>query len=154
MLELDNRHLDISMMDVISQGRTTLLFTDAKSLEATLNKEGGTPAEKRLKILIAQIREVMGQGGLKPKAAPDGHPVKAIWCDTSCQLGDTMTKTGTERALLIKAMSEGRWTPLPSAEAIETKAAIRAGRHARAEAKRSAKAASNGNPSVRSESFQ
>jgi hypothetical protein len=154
MLELDNRHLDISMMDVISQGRTTLLFTDAKSLEATLNKEGGTPAEKRLKILIAQIREVMGQGGLKPKAAPDGHPVKAIWCDTSCQLGDTMTKTGTERALLIKAMSEGRWTPLPSAEAIETKAAIRAGRHARAEAKRSAKAAIRGSTSEQSESFQ
>jgi len=77
--------------------KPVIAFTDAKSLEATITKEAGHPSDKRVKLLVAQIREFIGDG------------CEVIWADTSQRLADVLTKVGCERGLLIEALHCGRW---------------------------------------------
>eukprot|EP00434_Breviolum_minutum_P039128 symbB.v1.2.034733.t1/scaffold4534.1/size38374/1 len=82
-------------------------FTDAKSLESTINKDAGQPSDKRVRILVAQVKEMMREVG--------NH---VIWVDTSQMLADVLTKIGCERELLLQALEQGTWQLLPSAEAL------------------------------------
>eukprot|EP00434_Breviolum_minutum_P011223 symbB.v1.2.009904.t1/scaffold605.1/size182108/4 len=88
-------------------------FTDAKSLESTINKDAGQPSDKRVRILVTQVKEMMREVG--------NH---VIWVDTSQMLADVLTKIGCERELLLQALE-------PSAEALRQKQLIREGRHRR-----------------------
>ena len=65
---------------------------NAKSLEATIVKEAGQPSDKRVKLLVAQIKEYLAEN------------CRAIWVDTSQMLADVLTKIGCERALLLNTM--------------------------------------------------
>ena len=53
-------------------------LTDAKSLEATLNRDAGQPSDKRVKILVCQVRELLGGENYD-----DDGTVRAHWCDTA-----------------------------------------------------------------------
>eukprot|EP00435_Cladocopium_sp_Y103_P043435 s320_g12.t1 len=94
-------------------------FTDAKSLESTITKDAGQPSDKRVKILVAQVREMM-----------EGE-CATHWLDTSQMLADVLTKLGCERELLLQALADGVWRIAPTEEAIERKMNIRAGRQQR-----------------------
>jgi hypothetical protein len=94
-------------------------FTDAKSLESTIVKDAGQPSDKRVKILVAQVREMM-----------EGE-CATHWLDTSQMLADVLTKLGCERELLLRALADGFWKIAPSEEALERKMNIRAGRQQR-----------------------
>ena len=94
-------------------------FTDAKSLESTITKDAGQPSDKRVKILVAQVREMM-------EGVCATH-----WLDTSQMLADVVTKLGCEREPLPRALADGFWRIAPSEEALEKKMAIRAGRRQR-----------------------
>ena len=109
-----------------------LAFTDAKSLESTIVKDAGQPTDKRVKILVAQIKDLLGYGSY----VDDEQYV--IWCDTSQMLADVLTKAGCERTPLLQAMEEGRWQLEPSEEAKLRKLGIRAGRQRRKSAKKAA----------------
>lgn len=100
-------------------------FTDAKSLESTINKDAGQPSDKRVKILVAQVKELLENG-----------EDKVIWVDTSQMLADVLTKIGCERELLTQAMESGKWQLLPTEEALRQKQQIREGRHKRKALKR------------------
>ena len=105
-------------------------FTDAKSLEQTLNKDAGQPADKRVRILVAQIREMIGENTFQ-----DDAPGYATWVDTSQMLADVLT---CDRDALLSAPAEGEWQLEPSSAAKEKKLLIQAGRHARKAASRKA----------------
>ena len=132
LLELDTHDFKIGRIDPIAEGRHTHVFTDAGGLQAALSKEGGLPADKRIRILLAQIRELIGNSS-------DPSAVTTHWIDTMMMLADPMTKVGADRSLLTQALTTNTWTPKPSIEAIEAKAQVQQGRHNRAEAKRTAK---------------
>lgn len=108
-------------------------FTDAKSLESTINKDAGQPSDKRVRILVAQVKEMMREVG--------NH---VIWVDTSQMLADVLTKIGCERELLLQALEQGTWQLLPSAEALRQKQLIREGRHRRKAAKLAAPSTEDG----------
>eukprot|EP00435_Cladocopium_sp_Y103_P014041 s2039_g3.t1 len=122
--------LDLDLQFVKSK---LLCFTDAKSLEQTLNRDAGQPADKRVRILVSQIKEMIGENTYE-----DDSEAFAIWTDTSQMLADVLTKLGCERESLIHALERGQWQLEPSAEAKQKKLEIRAGRHARKAAKRAA----------------
>ena len=103
-----------------------LCMTDAKSLESTLNKDCGQPTDKRVRILVAQIKELIGENTYEDDEAAFAH-----WLDTSQMLADVLTKVGCEREPLLAALHDGSWQLSPSSEALAKKARIRAGRHAR-----------------------
>ena len=101
-------------------------MTDAKSLESTLNKDCGQPTDKRDRILVAQIKELLGENNYE-----DDDEAYAHWLDTSQMLADVLTKIGCEREPLLCALYEGAWQLSPTAEAQAKKAKIREGRHLR-----------------------
>ena len=103
-----------------------LCMTDAKSLESTLNKDCGQPTDKRVRILVAQIKELIGENTYEDDDAAFAH-----WLDTSQMLADVLTKVGCEREPLLAALHDGSWQLSPSSEALAKKARIRAGRRAR-----------------------
>ena len=55
-----------------------LCMTDAKSLERTLNKDCGQPTDKRVRILVAQIKELIGENAYEDDEAAFAH-----WLDTA-----------------------------------------------------------------------
>ena len=82
-----------------------LCFKDAKSLESTLNKDAGQPQDKRVRILFAQVRELIGENNYEDG---DGDAY-AHWIDTSQMLADVLAKIGAEREPLLDALADGVW---------------------------------------------
>lgn len=129
LCEILNPGISITTLETEYALKKILAFTDAKSLESTITKDAGQPSDKRVKILIALIRELMND------------ECEPIWLDTSQMLADVLTKQGCERELLLEALEQCRWKVAPSDEAIQKKIAIRAGRHNRKLLKNSGKVA-------------
>ncbi|CAE7726450.1 unnamed protein product, partial [Symbiodinium necroappetens] len=100
-----------------------LCFTDAKSLESSINKDAGISQDKRVRILLAQVKELLGLNDYQ-----DDKNLYAIWVDTSQMLADVLTKCGCEREPLLSALFNGTWRREPSDEAQRKKEQIRAGR--------------------------
>ena len=125
---METKHPDVRMkeLDDLYLKKKTLCFTDARSLEQTLNKDTGAPKDKRVRILIAQIKEMIGENDYN-----DDSPSFAHWVDTSQMLADVLTKLGCDRDPLLRALCDGERQLQPSSEARDRKLAIQAGRHAR-----------------------
>ena len=85
------------------------IYTDAKSLEATVTKDAGLPSDKRVRILVAQIKEL-----LRGPNEPEAGGCSIYWLDTSQMLADVLTKQGCEQELMLEVLSTGRWTLLPT----------------------------------------
>ena len=134
------KHPGVSMVDLDRFYLKTLLIalTDAKSLEASLNKDAGQPAEKRVKILISQVKEFLGGGSYDNDGTVCCH-----WCDTSQMLAEVLTKAGCEREPLLHALSTGMWC-LQATEENEAKQKIREGRHRRKAVKKLTAAGEDG----------
>eukprot|EP00435_Cladocopium_sp_Y103_P058473 s1160_g20.t1 len=131
LLEIKHPGTSISDLDKFYYKGLLIALTDAKSLESTLNKDAGQPTDKRVKILISQVKEFLGGDQYEDDGANRCH-----WCDTSQMLADVLTKSGCEREPLLEAMSSGKWQLRPSAEAEEIKQRIRDGRRRRKEQKK------------------
>ena len=129
MLLLEVLHPGVCLLDLDEHYKKSLLmaFTDAKSLESTLNRDAGQPTDKRVKILLAQVREFLGQ----PNYDDDDDEVRAYWVDTAQMVADVLTKAGCEREPLLDVLSRGCWQLQPSKEALLKKQHIREGRHRR-----------------------
>ena len=50
--------------------RPLLAFADAKSLAATVTKDAGQLSDKRVKILVSQIKEILNEGIPPKKVRP------------------------------------------------------------------------------------
>ena len=101
-------------------------FDDANSLVSHLLADAGQIADRRVRVVIAALRELLSHDG-----------VDLEWCDTSVQLADALTKLGAERTYLTNAMKTGYVTLRVSDEAAATKEAIRSARRRRADERRS-----------------
>jgi hypothetical protein len=102
---------------------------DAKSLVTHLHSDAGQVADRRLRVVMAALREMLMQ-----------ENTTLQWCDTSVQLADALTKWDAERGYLLEAMRSGLVSLRMTPDAVKTKAAIREARHRRAdEARRSRK---------------
>ena len=132
MILMELVHPDVPLRDLDQHYLKSKIvaFTDARSLEQTLNKDAGMPTDKRVRILVAQVKEMLGENHYE-----DDSSVFAKWVDTSRMLADVLTKEGCDREPLLFALAEGEWQLNPSAEAKEKKLLVRAGRHARKAAK-------------------
>ena len=100
-------------------------FDDAHSLVSHLLADTGQVADRRVRVVVAALRELLQQDG-----------VDLEWCDTSVQLADALTKLEAERGFLVKAMGSGAVSVRVSSEGAASKRAIRAARHRRADEKR------------------
>ena len=143
MLLLEVLHPGVRITELENEYRKAkvLCFTDARSLEATLNKDAGQPGDKRVRILCAQIKEMIGTNDFK-----DDDSIFAKWVDTSTMLADVLTKLGCEREPMLVALETGRYSTEPSQDAKDRKVAIRAARHARKLRNQSMKAPPNDPP--------
>ena len=126
ILELQNPREKINVLEKEFGKSKLICITDAKSLESTLNKDTGQPTDRRVRILVAQIKEMIGENDYT-----DDDFAYAWWVDTSQMLADVLTKLGCEREPLLTAMHDGTWQLEPSADALAKKASIRAARHLR-----------------------
>ena len=135
-LLLEILHPESRICDLESMYRKAKVacFTDAKSLEQTLNKDAGQPSDKRVRILCAQIKELIGTNDYE-----DDSSMYAHWTDTSTMLADVLTKLGCEREPLLVALETGQFTVTPSQDAMDRKMMIRASRHARKQRNRESK---------------
>jgi hypothetical protein len=66
MLLLEVKHPGVKLIDLDNHYAKGLPFalTNAKSLEATLNCDAGQPTDKRAKILVSQVRELLGENAM------------------------------------------------------------------------------------------
>ncbi|CAJ1330014.1 unnamed protein product [Effrenium voratum] len=135
-LLMEMLHPDEKLINLESEyvKRMLLVLTDAKSLESTIVKDAGQPTEKRVKVLVAQIKQLLGFDGF------EGDNAMVKWLDTSQMLADVLTKVGCERELMLSVLDQGIWGVTPSLLATAKKASIREGRHRRAEQARQEKA--------------
>ncbi|CAE7766366.1 GIP, partial [Symbiodinium sp. CCMP2456] len=130
LMEVLHPNVSVRDLDQLYLKKKMACFTDARSLEQTLNKDAGQPQDKRVRILIAQVREMIGEN-----TYDDDAPGFATWVDTSQMLADVLTKENCDREPLLHALAEGVWQLDPSDAARERKLLIRAGRHSRKVAK-------------------
>ncbi|CAE7745994.1 RE1 [Symbiodinium sp. KB8] len=126
LLEITNPGVTVRALDTYYLKSKIVGITDAKSLESTLNKSTGQPTDKRVRILVAQIKELLGEDDYSDQASAFAH-----WVDTSQMLADVLTKLGCEREPILEAMEKGQWRLAPSEEASLKKLAIQAGRQSR-----------------------
>lgn len=126
LLEMLNPEKKIHELEASYIKHKMIAFTDAKSLESTLNKDAGAPSDKRVRILLAQIKEMIGITGYD-----DENNLQVWWCDTAQMLADVLTKIGCEREPLLEAMSSGLWKLEASEVAKAKKQSIREGRQRR-----------------------
>ena len=124
--EMMNSNVSLNDLEDQYPKKPIIAFTDAKSLEATIVKEAGQPADKRVKLLVAQIKEYLAEN------------CRVVWVDTSQMLADVLRKIGCERPLLLDTMYRCEWQLLPSEAAKQVKQAIRDGRQRRKAQKRAA----------------
>ena len=100
-----------------------MCYRDAKSLEHTLNRDACQPTDKRVRILVSQIKEMIGENNHK-----DDTDAFAIWTDSWQMLADVLTTLGCERDSHLHAWECGQWQLEPSEQAKLRKVEIRANR--------------------------
>ena len=105
-------------------------FTDAKSLCDTCTVDTGRPGDKRVRVVVAQLREMLGYEG-----------TKLTWVDNSLMISGAPTKQDAVPEIMMDAVERNCWSLRLTEDALDRKRRIRAGRHARAELARSAKRA-------------
>ena len=113
---------DMSLPDVANQkeGIKTTWYTDVKSLYDLITKDTSRPAEKRLRIVLAQLREMATE-----------TKVAVQWIDTQLMLADALTKVEAEKLYLLTAVKDNFWNNTPTTETLAAKPRKRAGRKAR-----------------------
>ena len=91
-------------------------------------KDTSRPGDKRLRVVVAQLRDMFGVEGTELK-----------WIDNSMMLADCLAKIGAERGYLLDAVTNNTWSDQITEDAMRVKEKIRQGRHGRAELVRQAK---------------
>ena len=98
------------------------VYSDSRSLIDVIRKDTGYPADKRVRIVVAQLKQSAQDPG-----------VKFSWVDTKLQPADGLTKIGVERGYLLDILQFGKWSPEPTQATMAAKDSIRAARRARVE---------------------
>ncbi len=92
-------------------------YTDAKSVYDVVVKDTSRPGDRRLRVVVAQLREMFGVEGTELK-----------WIDNSMMLADCLTKIGAERGYLLDAVTNNTWSEQITEDAMRVKEKIRQGR--------------------------
>ena len=123
-------HPGMQLTDLMDRGDIVpaVCYTDARSVHDVVVRDTSRPADKRIRVVVAQLREIL--------TAP-GNELK--WLDNSMMLADALTKLSAERQYLLQAISDNCWSDEITEEGLAAKKRIRDGRHQRAAAAREAK---------------
>ena len=121
------KELDTGHFEAHDGFRPSCLLTDARSLIDAVTSDVGRTRDRRLRIVLAALREAM-----------DEEQIGLKWVDTLVQLADVLTKDGIEREQMHQAM-QGHVDISSPAEAHIRKEAARASRAARADIRREAR---------------
>ena len=114
LIDLDRRYL---------KGKI-IAFTDAKSLEATMNRDTGQPQDKRVRVLVAQVKELLGENDYDD----DSNSTYAVWVDTSQSWPTCLQSLAVIRA--IRAGRQARKAKLKSVA--DESSAVQSVKHAEA----------------------
>ncbi len=104
------------------------VYTDAKSVYDVVVKDTSRPGDKRLGVVVAQLREMCSVTGTELK-----------WIDNSMMLADCLTKVGAERGCLLMVVTTSTWFDQITEDAMKIKEKIQQGRHGCAGVARQAK---------------
>ena len=97
-------------------------LVDAKCLQDVVSRDTSIASDKRLRILIAQLREMIDTSCGR---------LRCLWVDTKLLLADALTKAEAERGYMMKCLEENLWSTTPTSETLLLKENIRRGRQAR-----------------------
>lgn len=106
LLELQHSNEEFHTLEKEFSTGKVICMTDARSQQSTLNKDAGQPTHKRVRILIAHVKELLGENNYDDD---DDDPAFAEWVDTSHMLADVLTKTGCECEPILTALHDGIW---------------------------------------------
>ncbi len=104
-------------------------FVDAKCLQDVVSRDTSIASDRRLRILLAQLREMIDVSGGR---------VTCTWVDTLLLLADALTKVDAERGFLVQCLKTNTWSTTSTSETLGVKEAIRKSRQARHARKRPA----------------
>ena len=105
-------------------------ISDAKTLVDLLRTDAGVATAKRLRLLIAQLREILEND---PK-------LQVHWSDTATMLADALTKAEADGGFLLDALESGRWDHRSTEATLAAKAKLREQRQRRKKTARSSAA--------------
>ena len=123
--EMNGDHDSIDSIVANESKFRTGWIIDAESLRGLIQRDAGAPNDKRLRVLIAQLREMLNE-----------ENTEVMWADTTVMLADCLTKIGPERQYLLNVLETGIWTPASTPESIRAKARLREARRTRRELQR------------------
>ena len=85
-------------------------LSGSKSLVDVVHKDAGQPNDKRLRIVVANLKQMLDEQG-----------TSLLWVDTLVMLADALTKVDADLEILVKAMCKGRYCIQATDEATENK---------------------------------
>ena len=87
-----------------------LWLSDSKSLVDVVLKDCGQPSDKRLRIVVANLKQMLQE-----------HGTSLQWIDTLVMLADPFTKLDCDCELLRRAMSVGSYCVAATQESLDNK---------------------------------
>ena len=127
-------HPNMSLSEVADAYRIPALWlSDSKSLVDVVQKDAGQPSDKRLRIVIANLKQMLLEAG-----------TTFAWIDTLVMLADGLTKLDADTTILIRALCSGMYCIQATEEALEQKERTRASRQRAKAVRDTAKEAATG----------
>eukprot|EP00971_Amphidinium_carterae_P294975 5857135-Amphidinium_carterae.3 len=106
-------------------------YTDSKSLHDVVTRDTSLVTDKRLRIVVAQLRELYLES------------VCFAWIDTQVMIADSLTKMEVTDLFLKDALNTGHWSTASTSEALARKAQLQAQRRERKQNLRLSKSGAN-----------
>ena len=127
LAETRTPHLPLKNLIENASSIPVTVVTDARSLQSHLATDCKQVSDKRLRVLIAQLRQIQDEGAA------------FLWADSRVMLAEGLTKMEGERAFLTDTLNSGTWSIADTRESLDAKARSRAQRHARKQVQRSSR---------------
>ena len=125
---------DLKMIEQIASTHKTFVFTDSGSLSETVKKDAGMVADRRFRIVVAQLKQMFAKSGMS-----------LVWCNSQQMLADGLTKVLTPCMALMALMAAKAYHVPPGRTKGPMRAALIVAQLGRAEAMVSGMDISNDN---------
>ena len=113
--------IEVKKIEEAAKAVAACWISDAKTLVDLLRSDAGVATDKRLRLLIAQLREIL-----------ESDPgLRVHWSDTATMLADALTKGEADCQYLMNALESGRWDHRSTEATLAAKAKLREQRQRR-----------------------
>ena len=125
--EMREPGIEVKKIEKAAKDIDACWVSDAKTLVDLLRTDAGVATDKRLRLLIAQLREIL----------EDDPKLRVHWSDTATMLADALTKAEADGGFLLDALESGRWDHRSTEATLAAKAKLREQRQRRKKTARS-----------------